>query len=60
MDKLNYRLSSAVKKVNQHMLLRLWDEITYNCDVYFVIKSAHNEHLLPHDLKFVKRKVYSI
>jgi hypothetical protein len=60
MDELQYRLNSAVVKVNQNILLRLWVEITYTCDVYFVIKSAHNEHLLPHDLKFVKRKDYYV
>jgi hypothetical protein len=60
MGELKYRLSIAVMKVNQNMLLRLWDEITYNYDVYFVIKWSHNEHLLPHNLKFVKQKDYSV
>ena len=60
MDDLKYKLSSAVMKVNQNMLLRLWDEIAYYCDVSFVIKSTHNEHLLPQDLEFVKRKDYSV
>jgi len=45
LNELKQRITTAVARVDEDMLMSVWTELDYRIDIYRVTKGSHIEHL---------------
>lgn len=45
-DELKFRISAAIETIDKNILERVWDELDYKLDIFWVTNGFHKEHLM--------------